>query len=66
MSARLVPCALMGTPGDRGEGPEQPGGWQSEWQKEGGEITYLVLAEQTKSKNWRDQKKRRTESHARK
>ena len=26
----------MGTPGDRGEGPEQPGGWQSEWQKQGG------------------------------
>jgi Domain of unknown function (DUF4190) len=31
----------MGTPGDRGEGPEQPGGWQSggwqsEWQQPGG------------------------------
>ena len=25
----------MGTPGDRGEGEERPGGWQSEWQSGG-------------------------------
>ena len=25
----------MGTPGDRGEEPERPGGWQSEWQSSG-------------------------------
>src|SRR5215218_1705083 len=27
----------MGTPGDRGEGPERAGGWQGQWQQPGSE-----------------------------
>ena len=36
----------MGTPGDRGEGPEREGGWQSEWQQGGWQSQWQPPGEQ--------------------